>query len=81
MKQNGFLVTYVDASNKRNKVVKLTQTAEKMSFDITDMVLHQEEKLLKGLTSEQIKELTEMLTIIYFIYIFFRTLYSVLHND
>ena len=64
MEKNGFLVCYVDREDKRNKTVEMTEQAVRLSHEIQDERIAQEEKFLSGLTEEDIENLRRMLNII-----------------
>lgn len=65
MEQNNHVTTWIDPKNKRNKMVQLTDNAKVIGKDMDVIVNRQEESMLKGLTTEQIKNLEDMLKIIY----------------
>ena len=65
MKENGFVTVMQDTDDRRNKVVTLTDTAIKTGSNMDKVVAGMEAKMLKSLSAEQIKQLTEMLETIY----------------
>ncbi len=65
MEKSGFLITYTDAEDKRNKVVELTEKSHKIGQEIDNTIKMQEDKLLEGITKEQIRQLEELLRTIY----------------
>ncbi len=65
MEQKGFLVTWFDAADKRNKIVTLTDQAKKIVSDMNVMIDEQEQNMLKGLSSQQISELASILQRMY----------------
>ncbi|MGN0789535.1 MAG: MarR family winged helix-turn-helix transcriptional regulator [Christensenellales bacterium] len=65
MEQKGYVVTWIDENDKRNKIVKLTQKAEEMGKDLEQKMRNNEKNLLKSLTREEIGELTRLLGVIY----------------
>ena len=65
MKENGFVTVTQDTDDRRNKVVTLTDTAIKTGSNMDKVVAGMEAKMLKSLSAEQIKQLTEMLETIY----------------
>lgn len=65
MEQNGFLVTWFDSEDRRNKIVQLTDKAAAVGQDIDNTVSKQDEIMLRSLTPEQISELRDMLVTIY----------------
>ena len=64
MERNGYLVCYLDKADKRNKIVEFTEQATLMEQEIESEITSQEEKLLRGLTQEEIESLHRMLHII-----------------
>ena len=65
MEQNGFLTSWIDPKDRRNKIVKMTEKASNLMKQIkTEAAIHEEE-ILSSLSEEQRKELKEMLSIIY----------------
>lgn len=64
MEKNGYLVCYLDKEDKRNKIAKLTEQAALMAQEIGSEIASQEEKLLRGLTEEEVGSLYRMLLII-----------------
>ena len=65
MELNGFLTCRVDASDKRNKIVALTPHAQDIGNELAHFIAQQEEKMLVGLTQEQIDSLRQSLSVIY----------------
>ena len=65
MKENGFVTVMQDTDDRRNKVVTRTDTAIKTGSNMDKVVAGMEAKMLKSLSAEQIKQLTEMLETIY----------------
>lgn len=64
MENNGFLITWLDPSDRRNKIVKLTDKSISVVKEIKNLIRLQDEKMLHTLTQEQIKTLEETLKII-----------------
>lgn len=64
MEKNGYLVCYLDKDDKRNKIVKFTEKAALMAKEMGGQIASQDEKLLRGLTEEEIESLYRMLHII-----------------
>ena len=64
MEKNGYLVTYPDSADKRNKIVELTGKAAEMAQEVRGDIAAQEEKLLIGLTEEETEILRKLLRII-----------------
>lgn len=65
MEQNGFLTTWMDSENKRNKIVRLTETALAAGKEITSFIAQNEEEMLVSLTDEEIRALEKSLSVIY----------------
>lgn len=57
MEQKEFLTTRPDPMDRRNKLVRLTEKAQKLDREIDQTVEQQDAELLKGFTDEQIDEL------------------------
>ena len=65
MEKNGYLRCYSDQNDRRNKIVEMTEQAAQISQEMYGEVMLQEEKLLQGLTNEEIESLYHMLCIMY----------------
>lgn len=65
MEQNGFLTTWIDGKDKRNKIVKLTEQAEEIGAYMEQHLKENEKKLLAPLSAEEIEQLRRMLLAIY----------------
>ena len=65
MEQNGHLRCWVDKTDKRNKVVALTEQAKAMGEEMEQRILANEKMLLASLSEADIKKLKQMLLIIY----------------
>ncbi|MGM9521063.1 MAG: MarR family winged helix-turn-helix transcriptional regulator [Oscillospiraceae bacterium] len=65
MEQNGHVISWIDATDKRNKIVKLTEQAEAMGMDMEQNILANEKKMLASLSDEDIENLRRMLMVIY----------------
>lgn len=65
MEQNGYLRCRVDETDKRNKVVTLTEQAKVLGKEMEQRILANEKKLLTSLSEDDIKKLKQMLWIIY----------------
>jgi DNA-binding MarR family transcriptional regulator len=65
MEQKGFIRTRVDETDKRNKIVELSGTAVQLGSEMGALVAAQEQKMLRGLTRQQVRNLSESLQIIY----------------
>ena len=64
MEKNGFLTCYFDPTDRRNKIVTLTEYAMQTGENMDTVIGEMEAKMLRPLTKEQIKQLTEMLELI-----------------
>ena len=65
MEQNGHLRCWVDETDKRNKIVALTEQAEALGEEMEQRILANEKMLLASLSEADIKKLKRMLLIIY----------------
>ena len=65
MEQNGYVTSWIDRNDKRNKIVKLTKQAEALGMDMEHRILSNERKMLASLSDEDIEQLREMLLTIY----------------
>lgn len=65
MEQNGYVTTWIDSKDKRNKNVKLTKQAEEIGIDMEKNMLENEKRLLAPLTTEEAERLKELLLLIY----------------
>ena len=61
MEQKGFLCTWTDPMDRRNKIVRLTDKASKLDREIDATVAMQDEMLLRGLSEQQVDELRNCL--------------------
>ena len=61
MEQKGFLCTWTDPMDRRNKIVRLTDKAIKLDREIDATVAMQDEMLLRGLSEQQGDELRNCL--------------------
>lgn len=65
MEQNGFLTTWMDPQNKRNKIVHLTESAQNTAAEMDAFIQKNEAALLDSLTEEEIQVLQKALFVIY----------------
>ena len=65
LENNGFLVCNQAPEDRRNKIVTLTSKAISVCDDMERMVDTAENEMLKGLSENQIKDLQNVLEIIY----------------
>ena len=65
LEQNGYAESFTDSSDKRNKIVKMTQSAKKMEAKIRRDIVEAENKMTYSLSDSEVKELRRMLMIVY----------------
>ena len=65
MEQNGHLKCWVDETDKRNKIVALTEQAKALGKEMEQQILSNEKKLLASLSEDDIKKLKQMLLTMY----------------
>ena len=65
MERNGHLRCWVDETDKRNKIVALTEQAKSLGEEMEQRILANEKMLLASLSEADIKKLKQMLLIIY----------------
>lgn len=65
MEQKGYLISWQDEKDKRNKIVRFTPEAEQLSMEMDAQMRRTEAALLYALSAEQIEQLKELLHIIY----------------
>ncbi len=65
MEQNGHVISRLDETDKRNKIVKLTEQAKAIGIDLERNIFANEQKMLATLSDEDIAQLKRMLTVIY----------------
>ena len=65
MERAGHVVTRTDETDKRNKIVRLTDESHAMGWEIEQTTLAREKAMLAPLTEEEVSELRRMLEIIY----------------
>lgn len=65
MERAGHVVTRTDETDKRNKIVRLTDESRAMGWEIEQTTLAREKAMLAPLTEEEVSELRRMLEIIY----------------
>lgn len=65
MEQNGYVTSFIDGNDKRNKIVKLSKQAEALGITMEQNIFAAEKKLLASLSEEDISHLREMLLVIY----------------
>jgi len=65
IEQNGYVESWFDPQDRRNKIVRLTDKADSIGDEMASIIAKQERELMKGLSGSEVKELKRMLTIIY----------------
>ena len=65
MEKNGHLRCWVDETDKRNKIVALTEQAKALGEEMEQRISANEKMLLASLSEADIKKLKQMLLIIY----------------
>ncbi len=65
MERAGHVVTRTDETDKRNKIVRLTDESRAMGWEIEQTTLAREKAMLAPLTEAEVSELRRMLEIIY----------------
>lgn len=65
MEQNGFLTTGVASTDKRNKIVKLTEKALTKWNELKCSIDQNERNILKGLTEQQKLDFVKTLEVVY----------------
>ncbi|MGN1234897.1 MAG: MarR family winged helix-turn-helix transcriptional regulator [Christensenellaceae bacterium] len=65
MEQNGFVSSWMDPRDKRNKIVRVTEKAVAIECEMKEMIEENERNMTAGLTEEQIAALQEALLTIY----------------
>lgn len=65
MERRGYVITWLDTKQQRSKMVRLTEKAQTVAEELVHMVQEQEASMVRGLTQEQVAELTRMLLVIY----------------
>lgn len=65
LEQRGFVLCRVDAADRRNKIVELTEQARTIGQDMERSVAATEAELLSGLSASDVDELRRMLTVMY----------------
>lgn len=61
LEQKGFLISWLDLADRRNKIVMLTDKAREISDDMDETLRAREEQMLSGLSERQRAELVRLL--------------------
>ena len=65
LEKNGFITCYVDETDRRNKIICVTDKAEKNAEKMYNGRAEAESRLLQSLSAEEIEELRRLLQILY----------------
>lgn len=65
LEKNGFLTCFTDQENRRNKIVCITEYARKLGDAMQAEMDTTEQRLISGLSENEIAELRRMLRILY----------------
>ncbi len=65
MEANGFLNSWLDPSDKRNKIVALTEEARSAGLEMENKIEEFERKMTRGLSDEQVARFIDTLEHIY----------------
>lgn len=61
LEQKGFLISWLDSSDRRNKIVMMTDKAKEISDEMDATLRAREEQMLSGLSERQRTELVKLL--------------------
>lgn len=64
LEKNGYLICYSDKTDRRNKIVAMTERSARVIHEVQRKIAAQEEKLLQGLSAEEIEQLQRLLNTI-----------------
>lgn len=64
LEKNGYLICYSDKTDRRNKIVAMTERSARVIHEVQRKIAAQEEKLLQGLSAEEIEQLRKLLNTI-----------------
>lgn len=65
LEQNGYVETYFDENDKRNKIVKLTRRAVDIGEEMQKHISENEKNLLSSLSQDEIRQLKRLLLVLY----------------
>ncbi len=65
MEQSGYVTTWIDPKVQRSKMVQLTQKANDLETLLGQQINEQEHAMLKGMTPDQVRQLKELLIMVY----------------
>lgn len=64
MEKNGYLISWIDKNQKRNKIVSLTEHAKAISMDMEQNIYDNERRMLASLSEEDVLHLKKILGVI-----------------
>lgn len=64
LEKNSYLICYSDKTDRRNKIVAMTERSARVIHEVQRKIAAQEEKLLQGLSAEEIEQLQRLLNTI-----------------
>lgn len=65
LEQNGYVTSWIDRNDKRNKIVQRTKQAEALGTDMENNIRANEQRMLASFSDNDIERLREMLLTIY----------------
>lgn len=65
LEQKGFITSWIDENDKRNKIVKLTGDAAAVGADMESSVTAMEQRLVGALSDEEVEQLKRLLWVLY----------------
>lgn len=65
MEQKGYITSWLDERDKRNKIVKVTEQAQDLAVAMEQQMSNNEKTLLASLSREDVEQLKDLLFIIY----------------
>lgn len=65
MEQKGYITSWLDEQDKRNKIVKVTEQAKDLAVAMEQQMSSNEKALLASLSGEDVEQLKDLLFIIY----------------
>ena len=64
LEQNGYVATWTDGTDRRNKIVETTARADAVGSDMGRNIRSNEARMLRSLSAEDVERLWQMLTVI-----------------
>ena len=64
MEQNGHVTSWMDAKDKRNKIVQVTDEAKAIRMELEKNMLASEQRMMQSFSEEEVEKLRGMLTTI-----------------